>query len=146
MRVLLDECLPNLDALLKKTTDEASRPAQSARRAGNSLWSRLSIQKQFSTRKVERIGKAMQTFDRARRRGNFAEMQESVQRAIERKAAGDGEILFARLRTRIDALHEERRDGPARSGHTDSLHIKRFRARRWACDLCALRPKEVLPE
>ena len=35
MRVLLDECLPNLDALLKKTTDEASPPAQSARRAGN---------------------------------------------------------------------------------------------------------------
>ena len=96
--------------------------------------------------KVERIGKAMETFDRARRRGKFAEMQESVQRAIERKAAGDGEILFARLRTRIDALHEERRDGPARSGRTDSLHIKRFRARRWACDLCALRPKEVLPE
>ena len=116
MRVLLDECLPNLDALLKKTTDEASRPAQSARRAGNSLWSRLSIQKQFSTRKVERIGKAMQMFDRARRRGNFAEVQESVQRAIERKAAGDGEILFARLRTRIDALQgTARRTGEERT-------------------------------
>ena len=114
MRVLLDECLPNLDALLKKTTDEASRPAQSARRAGNSLWSRLSIQKQFSTRKVERIGKAMQTFDRARRRGNFAEMQESVQRAIERKPQAMARfflLIYGRASTRCTRNGETDRRG-----------------------------------